>query len=135
MKGYILLLALLFSLGANAQSSKEVKEKGIVSQHVYEIDYSEGLNTEVLEKEDFFDAAGNLIELKEYNSKGEVDLWEKYTYTDDGEIKTETYLDKKGNVEKKVVYEYEDGLKTAKLYYDAKDRLLKKKKYVYKFRK
>lgn len=130
-----MFFVMLVSIGAFAQSAKDVVRKGIVSQTVYEIDYSEGLDDAVIEKEEVFNVKGDLIELKEYNSKGEISLWEKYTYTDDGDLKTELYFNKKGDLDKKIVYTYEDGLKKEKLYYDAKERLIKKKKYVYEYRK
>lgn len=135
MKEFVLFITLCLSLGAFAQSSKDVVRKGIISQKIVETDYSEGLDEGIVEKEEFFNAKGDLIELKEYNSKGEANRWEKYTYTDDGKIKSELYYTKKGKLDKKIVYVYEDGLKKEKLYYNSKETLVKKKEYVYEFRK
>lgn len=131
----MIFIALCLSLGTLAQSTKDVVRKGIISQKIIETDYSEGLNEGILEKEEFFNAKGDLIELKEYNSKGEANRWEKYTYTEEGEIQSERFYDKKGKLDKKIIYVYEDGLKKEKLYYNSKEKLVKKKEYVYEFRK
>lgn len=135
MKRTLVFMMVLLPAFMFAQSTKDVINKGILSQTISEIDYSEGLDKPMIEKQEFFNAKGQLVELKEYNKKEEVKVWEKYTYTVDGEIETESYFDKKGALEKKVVYKYVGGLKTEKHYLDDKGRLIKKKIYAYEYKK
>ncbi|MBN1927853.1 MAG: hypothetical protein JW798_18620 [Prolixibacteraceae bacterium] len=129
-------LSLYLSLQVFAQDKKEVIEYGIQVKRNYEQDLSDGDKTPYLEKEEFYNFRGDLIEIKEYKNEGKtVDIWIKYKYDTQGNLIEEIVLDPKGEQEERYEYTYEGGLKTGKLYYDSKNRLYKKKLYKYELRK
>jgi len=129
-------LFLLFALpimSLSAQSEKTVR-KHKISQRVEKIiDHEDGLTDKRISVEQYFDREGRLLEFKDLTKEGKVKEWFKYTYNADGDMLTEITLDSKGNVEEKVVYEYLNGLRVKKNYYDAKDRLVKEKFYEYEY--
>lgn len=131
-------LMILFFLSAIiipsfAQSKKIIKEKGITSIKTYEQQLEHGIDDKYLIKEEFFDAKGRLIELKEYARKGEINNWVKYTFDDNGNITEELRLNKTGKIKKRIVSVYEGKLRLSKEYYDSQNRLVKKKSYDYSY--
>jgi hypothetical protein len=135
--GVLFLLTGTFMLLAGpilGQSTKIIKEKKIASQSIYEYFVEEGIDEPLLESYEKYDEAGNLLEIKELNSKGEVKLWEKYVYNEEGNVVEEILLDAKGRVESKEKSIYSDGLRIEKQYYNKKDKLVKRKVYEYEFR-
>ncbi len=130
----ILLIALCFSPILSAQSSSKVEKRGITKRSITEISYENGANEEIIEEEKWFDEEGNVIELKERDNKGKLKNWVKYTYTKKNDVETELYLNANGKLLEKIEYRYEDGLRTEKLYYDGKERLVKKKVYAYEYK-
>ncbi len=135
--GVLLLLTGTFMLLAGpilGQSTKTIKEKKIASQSIYEYFVEEGIDEPLLESYEKYDEAGNLLEIKELNSKGEVKLWQKYVYNEEGNVVEEILLDAKGRVESKEKSIYSDGLRIEKQYYNKKDKLVKRKVYEYEFR-
>ncbi len=138
MKNLIITsLIVLFALcNVQGQKKSDIVQAGIEVQRSFEIDYAGGITTPYLEKEEFFNMKGELIEVKEYSNKGEVvKSWFKYKYDTEGNIIEELELDSKGAQKEKFTYKYDKGFKTEKLTYDAKNRLTKKKTYEYGFRK
>ncbi|HPR31064.1 MAG TPA: hypothetical protein PLK12_03170 [Prolixibacteraceae bacterium] len=137
MKSTLLISILLFlSLFSFGQDKKEVVEFGIQVKRNYEIDLSRGDKEPFIEKEEYYNFRGDLIEIKEFKDEGKtVDLWFKYKYDTQGNLIEEIVLDEKGQQDERYEYKYENGLKTEKLFYDSKNRLFKKKLYKYELRK
>jgi hypothetical protein len=137
MKQNLITLAIMFfALVVNAQSKTEIINKGIEVKRTYDQDIENGDKERSLNKEEFFDAKGQLIEVKEYSDKGQkIKNWEKFKYNIDGDVIEEQELDSKGVLTKKTEYKYENGLKTERLEYDGKGRLTERRSYEYSFRK
>jgi hypothetical protein len=136
--GVVFLLAGTFIVVTGpllGQSTRTVKEKKIASQTVYEYFVEEGMDEPVIESFERFNENGDLIEIKEFNSKSEMKRWEKYVYNNEGKLVEEVFLDSKGKVERTEKTIYSDGLKAEKQYYNNKDKLTKRKVYEYEFRK
>ena len=136
MKFTVFISLLLFTVFTYAQGKKEIVQKGIEVKRFFEQNIQDGEKEMYLEKEEFYNFRGDLVQIKEYSDRGKrIDEWYKYTYDNDGNLIVELELDYKGRQKEKIVYEYQNGLKIEKLTYDEKDRLVKKKKYEYQFRK
>lgn len=118
----------------NAQSPKEAKEAKILKKTTSEINIEKGEKKPIIEKEETFNTDGEIVELKEYDKVGKLSNWVKYTFDANNNLIKETYLKPSGNIDKSIVYIYENGVKAQKQYFDDKDRMLKKKIYEYKFR-
>lgn len=116
------------------QSAKTIQEKKISSRTVYEYFLDEGRDEPVIESIERYNENGDLLELKEFNSKGDVKRWEKYSYNDDGRVVEEVYLDARGRVERTEKSIYADGLRVEKQFYNKRDKLYKKKTYEYEYR-
>jgi len=135
--GVLFLVAgtLMFLAGPlMGQNTETIKEKKIVSTTVYEYFIEKGMDEPVVESIETFDNNGNTLEIKEFNSKGEVKLWQKYAYNEEGKVVEALYLNNRGKLESKEKTIYEDGLRIEKLYYNNKDKLVKRKVYEYEFR-
>lgn len=132
-KLYIIVLAAFCTVLLHAQSPKEVKKHNISTRKVVEIEVERGTNARTIEEYEAFDLEGNVVEKKDYNSDGELKDWVKFDYNEDNEVVKEIYLDEKGKVIESIVFVFKDGLKREKLYYDSKNRLVKKKVYEYTF--
>jgi len=123
----------VYHLMVMGQSKKIIREKGIISMTVNEYFIEEGMDEPVIETIEKYNKEGELIEIHEFNKKGETKKWEKYAYDKDGNVVEEIYLDEKGkitSIEKNI---YRDSLRVEKQYYDPKGRLVKKKLYVYEY--
>jgi len=118
-----------------AQSTKTIQEKKIASRTVYEYFVEEGLDEPMLESVERYNERGDLLEIKEYNNKGEVKRWERYVYDEEGQLVEEVFLDSKGRIERTEKSVYSDGLRVEKQYYNKKDKLYKRKVYEYEYRK
>lgn len=134
-KIYITLLTVFFTALVHAQSPKEVVKHNIATKQVVEIEVERGTKARSVEEFEAYDKNGNLIEKKDFNNDGELKEWVKYEYNEDEEVVKEIYLDEKGKVLESIVFVFKDGLKKEKLYYDSKNRLVKKKVYEYTFNK
>lgn len=132
----ILLIALLVctSFLGVAQNKTTIVEKGVKMIRTLEQDIAQGEKKMLLEKEEYFDANGELIELKIFDEKGRIKKWEQYKYSAAGKLVEEKYLNYRGDVKERIEHVFKDGLKVEKLYYDEKNRLYKKKKYEVEFR-
>jgi len=134
----LLLLTCLFLLVAGplaGQNTNTIQEKKIVSRTVYEYFIDEGMDEPVIESIETYDEKGELLELKEFNSKGDVKRWEQYTYNEEGNMVQEVFLNPKGKVERTEESIYKDGLRVEKQYFNNRDKLYKRKVYEYEFRK
>jgi YD repeat-containing protein len=132
LAGTIFLLCIL--IPAFSQSKKQIRDMDIVSRTVEEYFIEEGIKEPVIESIQKFDEEGELVELKEFNRKGEVQKWEKYVYDEDGNLVEEIFLDDRGKIEHTEKNIWENGLRTEKQYYNSRDKLYKKKVYVYEYR-
>lgn len=117
------------------QDASKIQEKKIAARTVYEYFVEEGMDEPVVESVERYNERGDLLEIKEFNSKGEVKRWEKYDYDERGHLVEEVYLDGKGKVQRTEKSVYSDGLRVEKLYYNNKDKLYKRKVYEYEYRK
>ncbi|MDF1574720.1 MAG: hypothetical protein P1P86_05960 [Bacteroidales bacterium] len=128
-------IILLISCPLLGQNSRTIQEKKIASRTVHEYFLEEGLKEPLTESFERYNERGELLEIKEFNSKGEVKRWEKYAYNEEGRLVEEVFLDGKGSIERTEKSLYTDGLRTEKLYYNRKDKLYKRKVYEYEYRK
>lgn len=127
------IILIFMAAGLMGQSKKIIREKGIKSMTVNEYFIEEGMNEPVVETIEKYNEEGELIEIQEFNKRGEVKLWEKYAYDKDGNLVEEIFLDEKGRVtitEKNI---YKDNLRVEKQYINNRGRLVKKKLYVYEY--
>lgn len=129
-----LLVFLLMVAGTTyAQGTQTIKEKKIAARTVNEYFLEEGMNEPVVESIERYNEEGLLVEVKEMNRKGEIERWEKYLYDTDGNLVEEQFLDAKGRITETEKNLYEDGLRIEKQYFNSRDKLYKKKVYVYEF--
>lgn len=136
MKKSILLLFICFSITAFAQKKDEIVQRGIQVKRSFDQNIKDGDKEPYLEKEEFYNFQGEMVELKEYKDQGkEIDKWFKYKYDEEANLVEEQELNSKGEQKERVEYVYHKGLKVEKLTYDEKDRLEKRKVYEYGFRK
>jgi YD repeat-containing protein len=137
MKPFLIILSLTFiALISFGQDKKDVIEKGIQVKRNYSLDIANGDKEPSLEKEEFYNFRGDLVEVKDYTDNGKtLSNWTKYKYDSQGNLIEEQDLTSKGEQKERFEYKYEDGLKTEKLFYDNKNRLSKKKIFKYELRK
>ena len=133
-KGITLLVFVLSCSALVAQGRKDVTSNKVKSQTVEEYFLSEGRKEPVIEQVQVYDTAGNVVELKEYNSEGVLKNWQRFEYDANGDVTMEESLDVKGKVIERTEMDYKNGLITEKRYFDRKLRLVKKKVYVYEYR-
>ncbi len=131
---YITFLLILIPVLSIGQGSKTLVRNAVSSQVTYEYFIADGIKEPVVEKIEAYDAEGNVIERKEFNSDGEVKKWEAFTYDENGDVTEEKFMDEKGRVVERITYSYIDRLVQEKKYYDHKDRMVKRKTYAYKYR-
>ncbi|RED98375.1 hypothetical protein [Marinoscillum furvescens] len=128
----LFVLLLICSYGS-AQSKKTIRNKGVSVIKTYEQDIIQGEKSMLIEKEEYFDSDGELIEEKEISEKGRIKSWIKYERDGEGNVLVETHLSDGGKQELRLEYTYENGLRVEKRYYDDRDRLYKMKKYEYQY--
>jgi len=132
---FLLTCAFLIMAGpVLGQSTTIIKEKKIATRTVQEYFIDEGMDEPVVESIEKFNESGDVIEIQEFNSRGEVKLWEKYAYDNEGRVVEEIFLDAKGRVERTEKSTYSDGLRIEKQYYNNRDKLYKRKVYEYEYR-
>jgi len=132
MAGVILLVA--FGTLASGQSKKTIRKKKIVSVTVNEYFLKEGMDKPAVESIEKYNREGEIVELQEFNKKGEVKKWEKYFYDKDGNLVEQLFLDGKGRTTRTEKNVYRDSLRVEKHFFDEKGRLYKKKEYLYEYR-
>ena len=129
----LLILCLTFGLTASvyAQDRKDIRDAGIVSRTVNEYFIEEGIKDALIESFQSYNEDGEVTEIKVFNKRGEITRWEKYAYDEDRNLIEEVFLDEKGKVTSTVKTIFKDGFKIEKHYYNNKEKLYKKKVYVY----
>jgi len=130
----LIAIALLLSAPVFGQSTKTIKEKQIISLTVQEYFIEEGMDKPVVESLEKYDENGQLVEIKEFNSRGEVKLWEKYVYDEEGNVVETQFMNSRGKLEKTEKTIYSDGLRIEKQFYNNKNKLVKRKVYEYEYR-
>lgn len=129
-----MVLLLAVTAYATGQSKKTIREAGIESITVQEYFIAEGMDEPVVESVEKFNKDGELVEIKEFNKRGEVKNWERYVYDSEGNLVEEIFLDEKGLVTESEKNIYKDGLRIEKQFYNKKGNLYKKKEYQYEYR-
>lgn len=122
------------SVVATGQGKKTIREKQIISMTVREYFLEEGIGEPVVESIEKYNEAGETLELQEFNKRGEVKRWEKFSYDDNGNLLEQQFLDNKGRIIRTEKNIYRDGLRVEKHFFDEKGRLYKKKTYQYEYR-
>jgi len=117
-----------------AQGRKTIREKEISSITVKEYFIEDGMDDPVVESIEKYNTGGELVELQEFDKKGEIKKWEKYGYDNDGNLVEEVFLDEKGRITRTEKTIFRDSLRVERQFYDEKGRLYKKKEYVYEYR-
>lgn len=128
------LSSILLTVPLTGQSAKTIKEKKIASRTVHEYFLEQGMDKAVVESIEKYNEAGELIEIQEFNSKGDIKLWEAYTYDKDGNLVEARFFNARGKLERKEVTVYSEGLRSERLFYNHKDKLVKRKVYEYEYR-
>jgi hypothetical protein len=129
-----IILWLSGSMTVEGQGKKTIREKQIVSITVEEYFLDEGIDEPLVESIEKYNEDGETIELKEFNKKGGIKKWEKYSYDEDGNLQEEQFLDDKGRIIRTEKNIYRDGLRIEKHFFDQKGRMYKKKTYLYEYR-
>ncbi len=132
---YVMAIFMFMAGGVTGQSKKTIREKEIVSTTVHEYFIEEGMDEPVVESIEKYNENGDLIEIQEFNKRGDVRKWEKYGYNDDGKLVEEVFLDAKGKIERTEKSIYEEKLRVEKQYYNSRGKLYKKKEYLYEYRR
>jgi hypothetical protein len=135
---WLFVISFLFVSGTSllAQSAKEIVQKGIEVKRIYQQDIVDGEKESTLWKEEFYNFRGDLIEIKEYSNQGkQVKLWFKYKYDSDGNMTESIEYDSRGVVKEHFVDKFEKGLRTERIFYDEKGRVIRKRTYKYEIRK
>ena len=128
---FFLIVVLTGSL--EGQDRKDIRDKDIVSITVNEYFIEEGLDEPLVESIEKYNEDGEVIELKEFNKRGVITRWEKYTYDEDRNVIEEIFLDARGKVTRTEKSIFEDGFRVEKHYFNERDKLFKKKVYVYEY--
>lgn len=123
-----------FSAMLSAQDRKDIRDKEISSITVHEYFIEDGLDEPLVESVEKFNEDGEIVELKEFNKRGDVTRWEQYKYDEDRNLIEEIFLDGRGKVSSTEKTIYEDGFKVEKQYYNERNKLYKKKVYLYEYR-
>lgn len=129
-------LSLLLIGGAlvSGQGKKTIREKNIASVTVQEYFLEEGMDKPVVESVERYNEEGELIEVQEFNKRGEIKKWEKYGYDEEGNLVEEVFLDDRGRITQTEKTIFKDGLRVERHFFDDKGRLYKKKAYLYEYR-
>ena len=130
-------LLILFTLAVGVgygQSKKKIREKKIISCTVDEYFIEEGMDEPVVESIEKFNEKGDLIEIQVFNKREEVKKWEKYVYNEDGKLIEEIFLDERGRVDRTEKNIYREDLRIEKQYFNKRGDMYKKKIYNYEYR-
>ena len=134
---YTLMICLMVGLAAalNGQDRKDIRDADIVSLTVNEYFLEEGLDEPQVESIEKFNEDGEVIELQKFNKRGEVTRWEKYSYDEERNLIEEVFLNGRGKITRTEKSIYKEGFKVEKHYFNERDKLYKKKVYVYEYSK
>jgi len=133
----ILLSLFAFTLGVQGQqlSKKEIRSLKILSVTGSETDLRERHPKTIQESYQKYNRQGKIVEIIERDNNGVITLHESYDYDTDGNKTVEIQYLPNGKIKKKHIYKYENGLRTERLTYDARNRLIGQKKYIYEYYK
>ena len=133
---YTLMICMMMGLAVvmNGQDRKDIRDAGIVSVTVNEYFLEEGLDEPLVESIEKFNEDGEVIEIQEFNKRGEVTRWEKYSYDEDRNLIEEVFLNARGKVTRTEKSIYEEGFRVEKQYFNEREKLYKKKVYVYEYK-
>lgn len=132
-KKLFVIITMIAGVFIMAKAHYEEKEKGIKVIKTFEQNFAQGEKSLLIEKEEYFNEKGVLIEEKNFDEKGKITDWDKYIYNANGDLTEEQKLNSKGDIIKRIEFRIEDGVVSEKLYYDEKGRLYKKKRFEYGF--
>lgn len=133
---FTLMIFMMVGLAAalSGQDRKDIRDAGIVSVTVNEYFIEDGLDEPLVESIEKFNEDGEVIEIQEFNKRGEVTRWEKYSYDEDRNLVEEVFLNARGRVTRTEKSIYEEGFRVEKHYFNERDKLYKKKVYVYEYK-
>jgi len=134
---FILLTLCTITFGVQGQqlSKKEIRSRKILSVTESETDLRVRNPKAVQESYKKYNRQGEIIEIIERDNKGIITLHESYDYDTDGHKTVEIQYLPNGKIKKRHIYKYENGLRTERLTYDARNRLIGRKKYIYEYNK
>jgi len=134
-RALIIFFALIwaFSFDIYSQSKKKIVNMGIESVTVVREDYEDSNGKETIRSVTVFDKKGNVIEEKDYDAAGKLSDRITYEYNQDNDKIKETHFKTNDKIEESYTYKYKDDLIMERCKYDGSNRLISKKKYVYKF--
>lgn len=135
MKIVVILIFVLyvFTCDIYSQSRKKAEKLGIKSVTEIKVDYEDSKGDEVIRRVKVFDEKGNVIEEQDYDRTGKLQERITYEYNGDNDIIKEVRYRPNNKVGESFTYKYENGLMIERCKYDSNNRLLWKRKYVYKF--
>jgi hypothetical protein len=135
IKAIALICLVFMGQTAMAQSKETIVEKGIVVITTYKQDLEDGDKTKRIDKIETFNAKGELVDLKVYNSNGKYAKdWFEYKYDQNGNLIEEVEYDSKQKLKDRTVYKYIDGLIMSKEVFDEKGKLSRVTTYEYQFK-
>ena len=115
----------MFSQGKTTRRENEIKTITVYEQKADRGKY------ETIESVTIFDKKGNTIEEKEFNKEGKFKKHMKYEYDSESRKIKETELDESGKILEIVEYKFDGDLKTERITYNDKGKVIAKKRYVY----
>ena len=136
MKIIVLIGLLVGIIGNNlySQSKKKIKNLGIESVTIVKEDYEDSNGKEILRSVTVFDENDNEIKFEDYDKAGKLSKIITYEYNSDNDLVKEIHYKPNNKVSKTITYSYKDGLMMERCKYDGADRLLSRRKYIYKFK-
>jgi hypothetical protein len=132
-----LIFALFFCLitvNLFSQSRKKIRDLGIESITETKVDYEDSNGKEIMRFVTVYDDKGNVIKEVDYDKTGKLTEIIAYEYNEDNDKIKETHYRPSKKPYRTLTYKYENGLITERDEYDESNRLVSKKKYIYKYR-
>jgi hypothetical protein len=133
----IVILAFAFCIITNnlfSQSRKKIKDLGIESVTEVKVDYEDSNGKEIMRFETVYDGRGNVVKEVDYDKTGKLTEIVAYEYNEDNDKTKEVHYRPNNKPFRTLTYKYENGLLTERDEYDESNRLVSKKKYIYKFK-
>ena len=135
MKTIIILSALIIiSSSLFSQSRKKIKELGIESVTEVRVDYEDSNGKEIMRFVTEYNEKGYITKETDYDKTGKLTEIITYEYNEDNDKIKEVHYKPNKKVRKTYTYSYENGLLTERCTYDESNRLVSKKKYIYKYK-
>jgi S-adenosylmethionine hydrolase len=135
MKKIILVLALCtLTISIFPQSRKKIRELGIESITEIKVDYEDSNGKEIMRFITVYDEQGNVIKEVDYDKTGKLTKIITCEYNEDNDKIKEVHYRPNNKPYKTLTYKYENGLISERNEYDESNRLVSKKKYIYKYK-